>query len=217
MIDEKDKEFEGVIKTLKELQQLKAPANFETDLMRKINAGNFPGEEAGSWWSSFLVPKRFIPSVALAIAAILLLFVLKPGSSESDNPFNVQPRVRKDIITSTQLSSENKIDKELQKMPEKETQKNEENNISKQNQDIAKSEATGKRILSTKKFGSDEPESLYTSQGYEAVSSLNNFDFYGISKNGLNFRQVNLTQNERREINRLKENLMRFMKQNKLK
>ena len=215
MIDEKDKEFEGVIKTLKELQQLKAPANFETNLMRKINAGNFP-QEAGSWWSRFLVPKKFIPSAALAIAAVLLLFVLKPGSGESDNPFNVQPRVRKDIITSTQLSSANKVDKELQKMTE-ETKENGENNISKQNQDIAKSEVPGKRTLSTKKFGSEEPESLYTSQGYEAVSSLNNFDFYGISKNGLNFRQVNLTQNEKREINRLKENLMRFMKQNKLK
>jgi hypothetical protein len=216
MIDEKDKEFERVLKTLKGLQQVKAPANFEADLMRKINAGNFPDEETESWWSRLLVPKRFIPSAALAIAAVLLLFVLKPGSGESDNPFNTQPRVRKDIITSTQLSTENKVDKELQKMAEKETRKDLKNNTLKQENDIAKNEA-GKRTLSSKKFDTDEPESLYTSREYETASALNGAAFYGINKNGLNFRHVNLTQNERREINKLKENLMRFMKENKLK
>ena len=80
MIDKKDKEFEGIIKILKELQQVKAPDNFEANLMRKINAGRIPVEKTERWLSRIFAPKRFIPSAAFAVVAVLILFVIKPGS-----------------------------------------------------------------------------------------------------------------------------------------
>ncbi len=209
MIDEKDQQYDDIVKLLKELQQVKAPNNFEANLMRKINAEGFTEEKTGSWLSRIFVPKRFIPSAALAVVAVLILFVIKPGSTEIENPFNTQPRMRKDIITtSTQLSAEKKVDKELQKMIEKNKTKKSE---------IAKNESQNKSDFSSKEFQTDKPGSSYASQGYEDVSTQGFSGIYGIEKSGLNFRQVNLSKTERMEINRLKENLMRFMKENKLK
>lgn len=209
MIDENDRQSDGVVKLLKELQHVKAPNNFEADLMRKINTEEFREEKAESWLSRIFAPKRFIPSAALAAAAVIILFVIKPGSTTVENPFNTQPRLRKDMITtSTQLSAEKKVDKELQKMIEKDNAQKEE---------IAKSKAENRGDFSVKSFQTDKPGSSYASQGYENVTAQGISGFYRIEKSGLNFRQVNLSKTERMEINRLKENLMRFMKENKLK
>ena len=213
MIDEKDREFDGVIKILKELQHVKAPGNFEADLMRKINADRFPEEKTEGWFSRIFAPRRFIPSAALAVIAVLILFVIRPGSNDIENPFNTKPRLRDDMITTTsQLSREKKVDLELQKMIEAD-----KISSSSKQKSSAKSETSNENDYSTKGFHKDEAGSSYASQNYEAVSSPGISDFYVIDKSGLNFRQVNLTKTERMEINRLKADLVRFMKENKPK
>ena len=215
MIDEKDNEFEGVIKTLKELQQVKAPINFESNLMRRINIEDFREEKTENWLSRIFVPKTFIPSAVLAVIAVLILFVIKPGYNEIENPFNVKPKIRKDIITTTsQLSDEKKIDKELQEM----TGNDKINNSFNQKTEITKSESQHKNNYNARKFQVDKPgTSYYSEPQYEVVAASANPDFYGVNKNGLNFRQVNLNRNERIELNKLKENLIHFMKENNLK
>ncbi|MFZ0452794.1 MAG: hypothetical protein WCE54_10240 [Ignavibacteriaceae bacterium] len=214
MIDEKDQEFEGVIKILKGLHHLKAPDNFETDLMRRINAGNYKEEKTESWFSRFFAPKRFIPSAALAIVAVLILFVIKPGSNTIENPFNTKPRLREDMITTaSQITEEKKVDMELQKMIDS----NQDYSSLIQKKEVAKNEEKGKNDYDIKDFQSDRAGSSYASQNYEAVSSPGVSNYYIIDKSGLNFRQVNLTKTERMEISRLKANLMQFMKENKLK
>ena len=191
MIDEKDKEFEGIVRILKGLQQVKAPNNFETNLMRRINAEEFPDEKPESWISIIFRPKKFIPSAALAIIAIIILFVIKPGSTEIENPFNTRPRVRKDMIaTTSQLSEQQKIDNELKKMVGRDKIKD----TLKRKQEIAKN---GSQNNNENEFQTDEQNS----PGFEVVSSP---DFYSIDKSGLNFRQVNLSRSERIELNRLK-------------
>ncbi len=214
MIDEKDQEFKEVIKTLKELHHVKAPDNFEANLMRKINIGKYQEEKVEGWFSRIFTPKRFIPSAALAIVAVLILFVIKPGSSTIENPFNTKPRLREDMITTaTQMSQEKNIDMELQKMIDSKGK----NNSLKQKTEVTKNDVKGENDYSIKNFQTDRVGSSYSSQNFEAVSSPGMSNYYIIDKNGLNFRQVNLTKTERMEINRLKANLMQFMKQNKLK
>ena len=44
MIDD-EKKYDDLIKTLKGLQQVKAPPNFEADLKRKLNAEKYAKEE----------------------------------------------------------------------------------------------------------------------------------------------------------------------------
>jgi hypothetical protein len=208
MMVEKEREFDGVRKILQELQQLKAPEYFEADLMRKINAGEFPDEKKENWFSRILVPKRVIPSAALAVAAVLILFVIKPGSGSIENPFNVQPRVRKDIVSSSQLSVEKKVDKALREM------------IKKENHSVAQKSKTN--VNDQQKQRDDvqgfqpETRSSEASENFELTSTPGS-DSYQINKNGLNFRQVNLTRSERMQINRMKENLMRFMNENSQK
>ena len=214
MIDEKDQEFEGVIKILRELQHVKAPNNFEADLMRKINAGKYREEKTESWFLRIFAPKRFIPSAALAIIAILILFVIKPGSNTIENPFNTKPKLREDMITTaTQMSEEKKVDLELEKMidPDK------NNGSLKQKAEVAKTNVKGEKDYNVKDFQTDRAGSSSASQNFETASSPGMSNYYVIDKNGLNFRQVNLTKTERMEINRLKANLLQFMKENKLK
>jgi len=214
MIDEKDHEFDGVIKILKELHHVKAPGNFEANLMRRINAGKYREEKAESWFSRIFVPRRFIPSAALAIIAVLILFVIKPGSNTIENPFNTKPRLRDDMITTTsQLSEEKKVNMELQKMINADKIKG----SSKQKSEVAESDEKSENGYNINDFQTDKAGSSYSSQNYEAVSSPDISNYYIIDKNGLNFRQVNLSKTERMEINRLKANLMQFMKENKLK
>lgn len=213
MIDEKDQEFEGVIKILKDLQHVRAPGNFEANLMRKINAEKFSEIKVESWFARIFVPRRFIPSAALAVIAVLILFVIKPGSNTIENPFNAKPRLRNDIITTTsQLSDEKNTNKELQKMIDADKIKS----SAKQESELAKNETKSENDKSIKDFKTDRTGSPYASENYEPSSSSGMSDFY-IDKRGLNFRQVNLTKSQRMEINRLKANLMRFMKKNKLK
>jgi len=202
MINDNDQEFESVRKVLKEIQQVKAPNYFEADLMRKINAGNFPEEASESWLSRILLPKRFIPSAALAVAAVLILFVFKPGSSEIENPFNTQPKIRKDLVNA-QLSSQEQVDKALQEMVE-----------NKKDNDLPNANSGRYK---TEKSKSNETASSSGSENFETVAAPGFSSFNEIDKRGLNFRQVNLTRSERMEINRLKENLMKFMDDNKSK
>ena len=214
MIDEKDQQFEGVIKILKELHHVKAPGNFEADLMRRINSGKYQEEKTESWFSRIFVPKRFIPSAAAAIIAVLILFVIKPGSNTIENPFNTKPRLRDDMITTkSQLSEEKKVDVELQKMINADKIKG----TSKQKSEVAQNNEKSGNDYGIKDFQTDRPGSSYAAQNYEAVSSPGFSDYYIIDKSGLNFRQVNLSKTERMEINKLKADLMRFMKENKLK
>ena len=66
--------YKDVIDTLKNLQQVKVPKNFETELMRKINSQTSGKEK--NFWGRLFIPSRLIPSAGLAVTAVLLLFVL---------------------------------------------------------------------------------------------------------------------------------------------
>ncbi len=51
-----DMKYQDVINTLGQLQQVKAPAGFEADLMRRINAESFPEEK--TFWQNIFAPSR---------------------------------------------------------------------------------------------------------------------------------------------------------------
>ena len=90
-----EQNFKDVINTLEQLQQVKAPAGFEADLMRRINSEKFREEK--TFWQNILIPSRLIPAAALAITAILLIFVLNDASVTQDNPLFAAPRERSDL------------------------------------------------------------------------------------------------------------------------
>ncbi len=93
-----DQEFRNVINILKQLQQVKAPAEFDAALMRKINSQKIQVRK--TLWATIFIPSRMVPAAALAITAILLIFVLNNSGITSEDPFSVVPRQRHDLSSS---------------------------------------------------------------------------------------------------------------------
>lgn len=180
-----DNNNEGITKILKSLQQVKVPHNFESDLMRKINSAEFKEtKNTESFWEKIFVPAKFIPSAALAIAAVVILFMMDLNSDNNDNPLMVQPKVRQDVLVSDPFSTDMQIKNEIQK---KKTE----------NDKLVKNEKT-------------KPQKQ--SKEYFAKPSSNVSSIYAIDKKGLNFRQINLNINERRQIDKLKQKMINFIK-----
>ena len=93
-----DKKYEDVIKALKGLQEVKAPANFEADLQRRINSEKFSKEEKKSFWENIFVPSRLIPSLGLVAVSVVIFFAIDTNPEEVDNPFLIEPKVREDVF-----------------------------------------------------------------------------------------------------------------------
>src|SRR3989339_883659 len=165
MVNKDDElKYKDVIDSLKGLQKVNAPSSFETDLMREINS---PGtEEKKNFLERFFVPSRLIPSAALAVTAVILLFVLNTDGDD-ENPLLVDPKVRADIISSDNIS-------EVQLIPD---------------DDLAKQENEG-----------SESPGL-------AISTVD----YSIDKKGLNFRQVNLSKEEKESLTRVKNRFIKLI------
>jgi hypothetical protein len=101
IVNEDDVKYRELIKTLNSLQQVKAPAGFETELMRRINTGNYV--EKKNVWDSMLSPARLIPTSAVALAMIVFLLVFNLQIEDSENPLSIDPRVREDVVMAEEV------------------------------------------------------------------------------------------------------------------
>lgn len=120
-----EKKYKKLIKDLNSLQQVKAPANFEADLKRRINAEKFSKKEKKSFWENIFVPTKLIPSLGLVAVAVIIFFVVDTNSEEMDNPFLIEPRVREDIIVITDSEVEGLETKKEEVPKEKSLEKDE--------------------------------------------------------------------------------------------
>jgi hypothetical protein len=87
--NENEQKQSKLIKDLKELPKLKAPENFEYNLMTKIQNKNF-GESLNQK-PQFNFVKFFAPS-AIVVTIVLLFFVFLPSSNQRNVPSN-SPRI----------------------------------------------------------------------------------------------------------------------------
>lgn len=99
--------FDEVIKTLRGLKQVEAPAYFEADLMRKINSDRFAANKKSFFFFNMLAsPIKFLPAAALSFAAVLIVLVLAYSPEKKETtPFSAQPK----IIKESDLNSGNSI------------------------------------------------------------------------------------------------------------
>jgi len=224
-----EKKYEDVIKALKELKEVKAPDNFEANLQRKINSEKFSKEGRKGFWGNILVPSRLIPSLGLIAAAVVIFFVVEANSEKMDNPFLIEPRVREDLIAVTdyrQMKEERQ--KELVKskslgkeknIPEPKTNQNElksfrDDKVSGGKKDEMLDKLTSEQDLEKDKGKSEGsisiPESIFAAitdsirptVPSEASSGL--VAGQSITKDELNFRQVQLSPKEQKVVNELK-------------
>jgi len=229
-----EKKYEDVIKALKGLQEVKAPVNFEADLQRRINSEKFSKEEKKSFWQNIFVPAKLIPSLGLVAAAVVIFFVVDTNSEEMDNPFLIEPRVREDVFAVTEFEEVEQKQEELSKqksVKESEPVKKKEPVLEKRRDEDGLKSSEDKMITGREKSDEvdglldekDVPEDQDLNAGAYAAAESTIVDSIAapqpttatvtsselvtgqaITKEELNFRQVQLTEEEQNTVNKLK-------------
>ena len=201
-----EKKYTDLIKTLKNLQQVKSPANFEADLRRKLNEGKYE-EKSKRSIKDFLVPSRLFPSFGLAAVAVVVFLLVNTNSEEAENPFMIEPKVREDIITVEEV--------DLLKVPDRERSvmmddTDEKNIVDKKNKELEREKMYGDNLPENNIIAESEsflPDSTLTDKDeIEATDEYSSPSATGlaIKRSGLNFRQINPTDAEQKEIMKLK-------------
>lgn len=224
-----EKKYKDVIKALKGLQEVKAPANFEADLQRRINSEKFSKEEKKSFWQNIFVPAKLIPSFGLVAAAVVIFFVVETNSEEMDNPFLIEPRIREDVIEVTDYLD---LQKKQEEIPKQKSSKKDEPVLEKRRDESELKSSEDKMITGREKSSEieglldakDVPEDQDINAGaYFAAESTVIVDSLAapqpttatvtsselvtgqaITKEELNFRQVQLSKEEQKVVNELK-------------
>ena len=223
MIDD-EKKYDDLIKTLKGLQQVKAPPNFEADLKRRLNAEKYAKEEKRTI-KRFFAPSRLVPSFGLAAAVIVMFLMVNTNSEEADNPFLMEPKIREDIILisdtddlnipKSNLSKESEVIEGDVVADKKDKGMRRENFLEEKSSD--ESLVAGRNELAlTETTMISEMESAPTEDVPADEFTRPLATGLAIEKSGLNFRQVNPTQKEQEEILELKKKVQILKKSEKL-
>jgi hypothetical protein len=213
-----DLKYQEVINLLKGLNEVKTPPHFEADLMRRINSEIYSEKE--SIWNRIFAPVRLIPSAALAVTTVIILFVLNMGYIESENPLSTDPRVREDVVAASDFSALKKAQI---------SSKEESNTVAETPQQNYQSEANSLAGLSavtpeenTIETGISVSENERNSGIYESRNNNQNIrtaSYSDFNRAGLNFRQINLTPEERAKIiemrNKLKDMITASARENR--
>ena len=234
-----EKKYEDVIKALKGLQEVKAAANFEADLQRRINQEKFPKEEKKSFWQNIFVPAKLIPSFGLAAVAVVIFFVIESRTEEMDNPFLIEPRVREDVFAVTDFEEVEKKQDELSKQkstrkesPAVDQRTNESQLKSSDDKMITGREKSGKVEGSTDEKDAARDQSILSDNLTAPESTAATITVIpqpivptesgagmvteqSITKEELNFRQVQLTKEEQKAVNELKNQVQSVKKEDK--
>lgn len=182
---EDDNKFEKVTRLLKDLSRVNAPSNFENELSKRINQGELT-EKKESWFGKILSPK-LVPSAALAVTAVIILFLLKGNGTDAEDPFNIIPKLREDQI----------VEKELLGNVSVKISTDETNSQSKR----VKSNEKDSNIIKASALGSESIERI-------SVKVSNYLPDQAITRSGgLNYKIVRLDGKERKMIEMLREKI----------
>jgi hypothetical protein len=234
-----EKKYEDVIKALKGLKEVNAPANFEADLQRRINSEKFSKEEKRSFWENIFVPSRLIPSLGLVAVSVIIFFVVDTSSEDVDNPFLIEPRIREDVFAVADYRESEKKQEELSK---EKSLKKEDPAVEQKRDDIQLKTSDEKIITEREKSGevegfADEKDAVRNesivagaNKVVDSIATINTESpqpivpaevgtetvvGQTISKEELNFRQIQLTEEEQKTVNELKSQVQSLEKSNK--
>jgi len=95
-MNEEEKTYKKLLDDLKNLPKIDAPKNFETELLRKINSSELEKKE--SFWDKLLSPGKLAPAAIAIASAAIIFFVVDINSEEMEDPLNIAPRLRDDLV-----------------------------------------------------------------------------------------------------------------------
>ena len=224
-----EKKYENVIKALKGLQEVKASANFEADLKRRINSEKFSKEEKKSFWQNIFVPVKLIPSLGLVAVAFVIFFMIESRTEEMDNPFLIEPRVREDVFAITDFDD---VEKKQEDLSKQKSIMKDEPALEKRNDENQLKTSDEKMVTERKKSDDEEgfsdqsivmKEQDTTIGAYSAIVESTEINVtqspgpnvsaetpseivtgQAITKEELNFRQIQLNEEQQKVVNELK-------------
>ena len=106
-----EERYINIINLLKQMPKVTAPPNFESDLMRRINSGNFKENYKVHWWDKLFFPSRLIPAAAFALSVVAVFYFLNFNTVERENPFLAKPKIRQ-TVSEASIAGSFKINKE---------------------------------------------------------------------------------------------------------
>ena len=89
-----EERYINIINLLKQLPKVTAPPDFESDLMMRINSGNFKEKYKVHWWDKLFLPSRLIPAAAFALSIVAVFYFLNFNTGERENPFLAKPKMK---------------------------------------------------------------------------------------------------------------------------
>ena len=219
-MNDEEKTYKKLIDDLRDLPKVEAPKNFETELWKKINSSK--EIKKVSFWEKLLSPARLAPAALAIVSAVIIFFVVDVNSEVMEDPLNIAPRLREDLVV---LETTQEIPVEVKKKSVRQREKAEERSegLLSDKKDIAPPLPSVKGedvhpILETKaeeQLFSDELETGISdsdvdisddarSLGGSVIPSAATSLSAEISKNNLNFMQRNLSSEEKMEVQQLK-------------
>ncbi len=213
MIDE-EKKYDKLIGDLKKLPKVNASENFEAEVLRKINSSDRNKKE--SFWGKIFVPENLVPAAVAIVSAIIIFFIVDINSTAIEDPLNLQPRLREDIIVVEEFNEKDKIPLRESKrnIGESEPLKKEETRqipktifiedeliLSEENSEINDDAMTENSNAESLNIRQNLPlgKAVNKIAKTEAVQEL--------KKDNFNFMQIKLSPKEKQEVEQLKQRI----------
>jgi len=196
---EDDNEFEKIKRLLKDLPKVNAPSNFENELSKRINQGE-QTKEKESWFDKVFSP-NLVPSAALAVTAVIILFLLKGNTPDVEDPFQIMPKLREEQNhKQDQLGtgSDKIIAEETNNLSKREKSNGQTSNESESRNNFHDGDSN---IIETSSFGNTSIERIsVTASNYLPDQAI-------IMSGGLNYKIVRVGGEERKMIEILREKI----------
>lgn len=190
---------EKVTRLLKDLPKINAPTNFETELSRRINQ-EAQIKEKTSWFDKIFSPK-LVPSAALAVTVVIILFLLKGTVGDVEDPFQIMPKLREEQITRQDqpaIISGREVVGEVKDQIDGDEYYNTVREKSKSKKETYRSDSN---LLQASSINESSIERIsVTASNYLPDQAV-------IMGGGLNYKIVRLDEEERREIEILREKI----------
>lgn len=216
-----ENKFKNLIDGLKNLKKIEAPVGFENKLWNKINSDAVP--EKKSVWDKVFV--KLLPATAVVATAVILFVVIENNAYEYQDPLLIEPEVRTDLIEiKEEAPALQKF--ELENEPEIKSEKPKQLAQEKPSVTFRKKDSEADVITMESPLAGrneilrDEDSLVLESTGVaSSLSEDSSVSDQQIApsatmKQGLNFRQIQLSEQEKQEVNELK---TRILKENQRK
>lgn len=207
--EDDDKKYKKLVDDLKSLKKIEAPVGFENKLWKKINSRETAEER--SVWRNLTI--RLVPAAAVLAVAVLLFVVIENNAYEYQDPFLIEPAQRTDLI---EFSTQEQNLIESDKLPETKSVQPEKPREEKPSVVFRKKEAPAPEALSLENQIAGRSETIVeddslspettavTASEVDVVAGQDENLPSAEMKQGLNFRQVQLSEQEKQEVNELK-------------